>query len=165
MKRWTWREAFQDALEGADSGIPLYQTFVGYCYCNGKGIKKNFKQAKLWWERAAKKGEVHAIFNLALMNDLGLGVKTNPSIAVRHYKQAAMRGDAQAQTNLAVMLLDGNGTKQDIPNGLHWMRKAAYRGDPVAQYNLGKAYTFGEDLRKTVGMLVDGYQRLGITGM
>jgi len=66
MKKWTWKEAFEDAIEGAKSGIPVYQTFAGYCYCEGKGTKRDFKKAKIWYARAETNGEIDAVFSSKL---------------------------------------------------------------------------------------------------
>ena len=32
VKVYTWKEAFEDAKEGANAGSPIYQNFAGYCY-------------------------------------------------------------------------------------------------------------------------------------
>jgi|WetSurMetagenome_2_1015567.scaffolds.fasta_scaffold287488_1 uncharacterized protein len=149
MKTFTWKEAFIDASKAAQDGIPIYQTFVGYCFCYGKGTKKDLEQSKYWYGRAAKSGELDAIFSLAVMNDQGLGIQRNAASAIRLYRKAAMRGHLESQSNLAVMLLEGDGTKQDVAAGFQWLRKAAYRGDPVAQFNLGKAYALGENVRES----------------
>jgi TPR repeat protein len=150
MKTHTWKEAFEDALEAAKDGNPRYQTFVGYCYDNGRGVSRDLKKATYWYGKAAKSGAVDAIFNLAVMNAKGLGMRRNPTRAARLFEQAALRGDLQSQANLAVMLLDGDGVKKDIPAGFRWLRRAAQRGDSKAQYNLGRAYTNGEGVRKNV---------------
>lgn len=145
MKTYTWKEAFEDAHQAAKAGSPRSQNFTGYCYDVGKGVPRDMKMAKLWYEKAARNGNIHAIFNLAVINAKGLGIRRNPTRAVHLYRQAALRGDLQSQANLSVMLLDGDGVKKNITEGLHWLRRAAKRGDSKAQYNLGNAYANGED--------------------
>ncbi len=71
MKPYTWKEAFEDALEAAKRGKPEYQTFVGYCFDIGKGVKCDPKMAKYWYTKAARNGNSDAIFNLALSYDHG----------------------------------------------------------------------------------------------
>ncbi len=145
MKPYTWKEAFEDALEAAKRGKPEYQTFVGYCFDIGKGVKCDPKMAKYWYTKAARNGNSDAIFNLALSYDHGsLGLRKNRRRAVQLYRQAALKGHLQSQTNLAAILLEGNG-KKDSAEGARWMRKAAQRGDDLAQYNLGRSYAYGED--------------------
>lgn len=150
MKKYTWKEAFADALEGAQAGKARSQNFVGYCYDIGRGVKRDLKKARQWYEKAAKQGQIDAIFNLAVVNDKGLGIRRNAARAARLYRQAALRGDLQAQANLAVMLLDGDGIKKNISAGLRWLRRAAQRGDARAQYNLGQAYLHGEGVQKNI---------------
>lgn len=145
VKTYSWKEAFEDAHEAAKSGKPRYQTFVGYCYDMGKGVARDLKMAKWWYEKAARNGNIDAIFNLAVINDKGQSMRRNAARAARLYKQAALRGDLRSQENLAVMLLDGDGVKRDTAEGFRWLRKAAQRGDSKAQYNLGHAYAYGED--------------------
>src|SRR5277367_5897712 len=135
-QRFTWKEAFEDSYNAARAGSPRAQNFVGYCYDIGKGARRDKKMSRYWYEKAARKGNIDAIFNLALDD-----VRRNPARARRLYQQAALRGDLYSQTNLAVMLLDGEGGKTDTAAGFRWMRKAAQRGDDKAQYNLGRAYT------------------------
>jgi TPR repeat protein len=145
MKTHTRKEAFEDAREGAKAGVPRYQNFVGYCYDMGRGVRRNLKMARYWYEKASRNGRLDAIFNLAVMNDQRHGMKRNAARAARLYRQAAERGDIQSQNNLAGMLLDGDGVKKDTVNGLRWLRRAAQRGDTKAQYNLGRAYLHGSD--------------------
>ncbi len=73
MKKWTWTEAFKNAQHGAKAGVPQYQTFVGYCYDTGRGVKRNVAKARYWYEQAAKRGEPDALFNLAVLSEVGLG--------------------------------------------------------------------------------------------
>lgn len=148
-KIYTWKEAFEDSHEAAKARNPIAQNFVGYCYDVGRGVSRDLKMARYWYEKAARNGQIDAIFNLAVMNSKGLGMRRNASRAFRLYCKAALLGDLQSQANLAVMLLDGDGAKKDVTEGFRWLRHAAQRGDPKAQYNLGRAYLYGEDIRKS----------------
>ena len=55
-RTYTWKEAFDDALGGAEDGLPPYRTFVGYCYDVGKGTKRDLKRAIYWYTKAAANG-------------------------------------------------------------------------------------------------------------
>lgn len=144
MKSYTWKEAFQHSLEAALVGNATEQNFVGYCYYIGGGVPRDRSIATTWFEKAARNGKAAALFNLALVNDLGEDLRRNPSRAAKLYRRAAERGHLQAQSNLAIMLLEGDGVKLNNAAGLHWLRRAAQRGDAKAQYNLGRAYVKGE---------------------
>jgi hypothetical protein len=143
MKKYTWREAFEDSYEAALQGNSRAQNFVGYCYDQGRGVGRNPKAARRWYETATQHGNLDATFNLALMTQNGAGGRQDSRRAVCLYRKAALLGDLPSQANLALMLLDGEGVNANVPQGLHWLRRAAKRGDPIAQYNLGIAYATG----------------------
>jgi uncharacterized protein len=145
MKTYTWKEAFEDAYEGATLGMSPYQNFVGYCYSIGRGAKQDQKAAAYWFKKAAENGCTEGMFNYALISESGEGTRRNTARAFRLYLQAASAGHLQAQTNLAVCYLDGCGAKRNIDEGIRWLRKAAMRGDDLAQYLLGVAYLDGEE--------------------
>ncbi|HEY1803519.1 MAG TPA: tetratricopeptide repeat protein [Terracidiphilus sp.] len=144
MKTFTWKEAFDDAHEGAMLNNPPYQCFVGYCYSEGRGVKQDHKKAAYWFKRAAANGNKDGMFNYALISELGEGTRRNAARALRLYIQAANAGHLQAQSNLAVRYLEGRGSRRNLDEGIRWLRKAAKRGDDVAQYNLGRAYLVGD---------------------
>jgi TPR repeat protein len=83
MKTYTWKEAFEDAYKAAMAGSTRSQNFVGYCYDIGRGVGRNQKMARQWYEKAARKGNIAAIFNLAVMHDKGQGGKRNARRAGR----------------------------------------------------------------------------------
>ena len=64
MKTYTWKEAFEDAHEAAKAGSPRSQNFVGYCYDIGRGVRRNMKMARYWYEKASRNGHLDAIFAL-----------------------------------------------------------------------------------------------------
>lgn len=57
MKKYTWKEAFEDARRDAEAGNPGAQNFVGYCYDSGRGVQRDVKIAKHWYQKAARKGQ------------------------------------------------------------------------------------------------------------
>jgi TPR repeat protein len=144
-KTWTWKEAFEDALESAQAGSAKSQTFVGYCFDYGRGIEQNRTAAIKWYSKAARQGFPDALFNLAVLREMRVSGESKQ--AVDFYREAAEKGHLQAQSNLAVRLLEGRGVTQDIQAGVWWLRKAARRGDAKAQFNLGVAYLEGEGVR------------------
>src|SRR5579872_4497213 len=85
-KTYTWKEAFSDASEAAKAGSPRHQTFVGYCYDLGRGVARDPKMARRWYERAVRNGNVDAMFNLAVMNDKGTGARRNAVRAASLYE-------------------------------------------------------------------------------
>jgi uncharacterized protein len=122
---------------------PFAQNLLGYALLEGKGGKKDRREARIWFERAAKAGFVEAIGNLALIHENGWGVKRNPVRAFQEYERASRRGDIWATTNLAFMYLAGDGTEKDPKQGIQLLKRSAAANDPKALYNLGLAYENG----------------------
>ena len=149
-KKRDYRRAFPHLLDAALTGDAHCQNLVGYCYDLGLGVKKDPKQASIWYQRAAKQEHKEASYNLAILCEKGLGVETNYRKAFLLYKRAADLGDAWAQCNLGVMYLEGTGTRQNIPEGMTWLRKAARRGDAAAQYNIAIGYRDGVRARRNL---------------
>ena len=73
---------------------------LGFCYENGYGIEKDYKQATIYYHKAANQGLVEAQFNLGICYYNGYGVEKNPAEAVKWFRKAANQGDAQAQAIL-----------------------------------------------------------------
>ena len=71
MKRYTKKEAFQNADQAAKGGNPSAQNFVGYCYNVGKGVGRNMKMAVYWYRKAAQNRNIDDIFYIAFHNDNG----------------------------------------------------------------------------------------------
>ena len=71
--------------------------------------KKQYKKAHALLLPLAKKGNVFAQYNVAVMYAKGLGVTKNDVEAVKWYKKAAEQGDANAQANLGLMYENGRG--------------------------------------------------------
>jgi hypothetical protein len=66
---------------------------MGYIYQHGLGVARNDKKARNWYERAAAKGEIHAMRTLALMEVAGEGGKTDRGAAFLLYARLAETGD------------------------------------------------------------------------
>jgi len=58
------REGFKLLREAASSGFSVAQNSLGVVYTTGNGVKKDNHKAKLWFEKAAKQGNIDAKNNL-----------------------------------------------------------------------------------------------------
>jgi uncharacterized protein len=71
------------------------------CYENGlEGVPQSYKDAVLWYRKAAEQGDAAAQNNLAVCYENGEGVPKSYEDAVSWYRKAAEQGDARAQFNL-----------------------------------------------------------------
>lgn len=72
-------KSFYWAKKLANTGDPEYEYITGYMLENGMGCTKNIKEAKLWYQRAGKKGNKDANEALARLgvNDLPLAQRVD----------------------------------------------------------------------------------------
>lgn len=124
--------------EAAELGHAGAMREIGNAYAAGAGgVRRDLREAMRWWERAAKRGDPVANFNLGRTLERGRGVPPDPERAVLHYRLAAAAGYAKAETNLGIMFLLGRGVQRDPAEALALFERAAASGEPVAQYNAG----------------------------
>lgn len=83
---------------------------LGRCYASGK--KPDHAKAVATFRRAAARGNVRALHDLALATHEGKGTKKNVKEGLRLLEMAAQSGDPQSQKALAKMCIDG--TDMDV---------------------------------------------------
>lgn len=100
-------------------------------YAHGYGVKRNFKAAAEWMEKAGAQDQAHAFWQ-------------NNADAMR-----AEAGDAHAQAQLAATLLlqagklDGATLEDDYREAVHWAEKAAEVEEGLGLWILAQAYENG----------------------
>ncbi len=128
------KNAFEKAL---DNRKQLYsQNFIGFCYMEGKFIKKNKNEGVRWFERAAGGNLPEAQFNLGLCYHIGEGVNQNYEKAGRLYRAAADQGLAQAMNNLALLHELGDGVIKSWFEAARWYRTAVIHGYVRTERNI-----------------------------
>lgn len=65
---------FASTKKLAEAGNVDAQFDLATMYDLGEGVKRDLKQAAIWYRKAAEQGEVAAQYNLAIMYDMGEGV-------------------------------------------------------------------------------------------
>ena len=96
-------EGFKTVRQYAIKGDSYSQGFIGYCYVQGIGVRRDRRQAFKWLSSAADQGDSEAMVNLAMMLERGDGVRADSSRALSLYRQSAAQGNAVAQTNLGLV--------------------------------------------------------------
>jgi localization factor PodJL len=124
-------------------GDPTAAYEIAVRYAEGRGAAVNYGEASKWYERAAQKGIVPAMFRLGTILEKGLNGKKDVDAARRYYVLAAERGNAKAMHNLAVLDADGGGKGPNYKSAAVWFRKAADHGVADSEYNLGILYARG----------------------
>jgi len=89
--------------------------------------------ATRWFERAAKSGEIDAMFELGRLLEGEGDREESLSEAVRWYRLAAEAGSADAQFALGRLHADGHGVPRDDARAVTWLIRAAMQGQEQAR--------------------------------
>jgi hypothetical protein len=111
---------------------------------------QDFAQARVWYEKAAAKGDAYAAYQIAGMFKEGRGVETDPSQAFSWMTRAAEAGLAVAQVELGGMHERAEGTRKNLVKALEWYLKAAGQGEADGMALAGAAYADGRGTKKDV---------------
>jgi TPR repeat protein len=105
---------------------------------------KKYKEAVSWFNKAAAKGNMEAMFNLGMIYQLGAGteIPANEKEAVGWYQKAADKGHVNSMNNLGQLYLSEEGI-QDFKLALQWFTKGADKGHSGCMYNVGVMYANG----------------------
>ncbi len=91
--------------------------------------KKDFKEAAIWFEKAANLGDLKSMTNLAYLYTYGDGVKKNFETAFSWYEKSASLGNIDAQINISFLYISGQGVKKDMKKAAFWAKKVKDTGD------------------------------------
>lgn len=170
----------------ASHGDSWAHYMLGLFYQQGTFVRKNIKQARLWYERAvllnydsaqlnlgiilqnnlrateqdkrraillfrkaARQGNVKALYFLGISLANGCGVRTNNRKALYYLSRAAKQGHAKSACLIGYRYFYGIGIKINQSRAVYWYRIAAKGGDVIALYNLGLCYLNGDGVVKS----------------
>jgi TPR repeat protein len=119
------------SAENAPSAAEMFNTGENYYY--GRGVNRDYKQARDWYQKAADAGDSNGMFSVAFLYDKGLGVKKDYQQALFWYRKAADAGNSTAMFNLGVAYWNGEGVLRDDQQARFWFQKAAGAGDKDAK--------------------------------
>jgi len=137
----------------AMGGDPAAAYAIAERYLAGKGVTRDAKQAKIWYEQAAKSGYPLAEFRLGVLYEKGDdGVSADRAQAMSLYRKGADHGNVQAMHNLAVLFAGQAGGATDYASAAKWFEQAAGYGLKDSQYNLAVLYQSGLGVAKDPGI-------------
>lgn len=112
---------------------PENMVLLGDLFQYNVGILKDFDKAIYWYKRAAAKGNINAMLNLAELYNLSLGEYGN---AIIWYEKAANKGNIDAMDWLGA-LYSYEGEMQNLEKAKSWFQKACDKGnnDACEEYN------------------------------
>jgi TPR repeat protein len=103
----------------------------------------DIRQARSWFEEAARRGYAPAQVNLAVTYMNGWGVPQNYGAALNWLNTAAKQGHPSAYGNLGILYMNGWGVRRDYAEAFKDLEIAANAGNAGAQSNLGYLYDGG----------------------
>ena len=107
----------------AEYGYPDMQRELGKCYFYINGERMNRKAIE-WFTRAAKQGEVEAMYWLGEYYGGAFRGRHNDRKAFLWYKRAAERGHEEAAWHLGLCYQRGIGVKKNLDIAAEWYEKA-----------------------------------------
>jgi FOG: TPR repeat, SEL1 subfamily len=113
--------------KASDGGYPDAHYVLGAMYQNGVGVKKNDREARRLYAKAAEMGNYKAYCELIVMNSAG----TAGDMAVRLASDAA-DGDTDAQYTLGLFYAEGVGVQKNIDRARELISGAAMEGNDEA---------------------------------
>lgn len=134
--------------KSAQQGYTAAQVMLGKIYQFGRrGIAKDLKKARMWYEMAAAKGAGEAMQQLNLIflksgDDKANALKSNENI--EWLELGAKQGNAEAALTLAKMVEAGRDVKRDYKRAAELYQIAAETGLAQAEAGLGKLYANGD---------------------
>ena len=91
---------------GAEADNAGCQHQLGMMYSLGRGVSVDYKQARLWLEKAAAQDQPSAVGELGVMYADGKGMSPSWRRARELYKRAIELGDSQAVKNMPILSKD-----------------------------------------------------------
>jgi hypothetical protein len=138
------KAAYESSLTKAIAGDPQAQFLVAEHLRQGVGVARNPKKAAEWYEKAAARSHVEALYALGTLYENGEGVRRDAGRAADWYRLAtSISRHGGAEFALAQFYYYGRGVPADAGEALSWYRKAADDGHPAAQHVLGTIYEGG----------------------
>ena len=98
----------------------------------GRGGQRDYEQAVLLFDTAAKAGNSDALYWLGKCYLKGLGCRRDPAGGVSCLENAARAGHAGAALKLGTCFAEGCGAPQSAEMAAYWYRRAAARGQTRA---------------------------------
>lgn len=148
-----YEEALKDLFTADKQGHMKAARYIGLCYENGYGTKKDIQKAAHWFQRAASLGDITAKYDLGRLYETGQGVKQDYAKARELYEAAAVRTDhvgAPAMLALGHLYEEGLGTARDLDTARSWYEKAEAAGDGQAPSALARLAQ--EDAREAAAL-------------
>ena len=122
----------KELRKSAEAGDASAQNRLGLLYDEGKGVPQDYRQAKEWFEMAAKQEHAGAQVNLGTLYLQGHGAPQSAQMALFWFDRSAEQGDALAFAKLGLMYAQGRGVLQNFILAHKWYNLSAAHGEQRA---------------------------------
>ncbi len=119
-------------IQLSDSRDPRNFVALGGYFLTGKYMRKDYKEARRCFKKAARHNEPQAFFMLAGIYFMGWGVEINPEKATKYMFKAANYNLPGAQACLGKMYLEGKFLEQSTEKAEYFLKLAANQGHKSA---------------------------------
>ena len=143
-----------NTIKAAERGDTEAQKILGDFYLDG-GRESDYKEALVWYKKAADNGNSKAMGNIGYLYLHGFGVTKDVEEAEKWYARSAEEGNAISQYNLGVSYQDGKGVEENKNKAEALFLKAhsglikeSKEGNSRSQYTLGLSYLNGYGVKK-----------------
>jgi len=162
-----------DRIDQAEKAFDYYQQAferdvlhegLGLCYEYGLGVETNYPEAFKYYEMAANREYILAMYHTGRCYLNGSGVKANPEQAFRWFNDAAQHNNIASQYYTGTLLLNGKGVAMNKEEGLQWLNKAAEENYALAQFELGNCYLMGDGVEEDEEMAMSWFEKAADNG-
>jgi len=122
----------------AEAGDAAAANALGVLYADGLAVKRDFRKAAEWYERAARKGHGEALFNLGFLYYRGAdGLPADRQKAALWLSRAADNGHAFAAALVGPLYGEGRDVAPNPSKATTYCLQGAEAGIASAQYDMG----------------------------
>lgn len=132
---------------------------MGYMYAHGRGVKRDYKKAMEWYQKAANQGDADAQNSMGDLYYWGRGVLRDYKEAMKWYRKAAEQGNTDAQYKIGNLYCFGQGVMTDYQEAMKWYRKAADQDSADAQNIIGYLYECGNGVEQDYQEALKWYRK------
>ncbi len=129
-------KAFKLFQEAAKHAHVRATVFLGICYFEGKGVRRNRVKAFKYW-KSVEESHPYALYYMGRCYEAGSGVEQHSLMAIDCYRRSASKGCVVAYRELGYCYLQGRGVGRNKNSAILHFQKAADKGDLPSLHWLG----------------------------
>jgi len=171
-----WDVAIKELTPEAKKGNTKAQTFLGWLYSSGTGVKQDQEKAFFWYEKAARQKYPAAQMRLARLyfyytdidiesGRLLIEIITNikAETIINWFKESKIPGDTRLYKHIGFYYKNIK-NPTDYSEVFKWYEKAALQGDAKSQYLIGALYSLGKGVQEDEIKATEWFKKAALQG-